>query len=206
MKNNILILLILFSLIPVLTAQTIVKMNVPPQAPEPLRVTVLFEEEVPEGMPVVLGLIGYEISGGIAPYNYQWIQNGNVVGTGDIVVITPAKGDLFELKAIDKNKCFSVSSISLKVISRIKTEDATDLNKIKIFPTLIENDIIQISLLVETTEKLYLVRIFDMKGVCLYQSEITGSSTINCVLPDGHYFVSVKTDNLHQVEKVIVKH
>ena len=206
MKKHIFILLIWMILIPVLPAQTIVKMNVPPQAESPLQVKVLFEEQIPEGMPVVLGLIGYEITGGIAPYTYEWIQNGKVVGTGDIVVITPAKGDLFELKAIDKNKCFSVSSLSLKVISRIKPGNADDSNKIRIYPTLIENDIIQITLPDELTEKSFLVRIFDMQGICHYQSEITESSSINCSLPDGNYFVSVKTDNLHQVEKVIVKH
>src|SRR5690606_6259664 len=90
-------------------AQTGVKMEVPPQAQEPLAVVVLFDEQVPEGIPVVLGLMGYDVTGGIEPYTYEWIQHGTVIGTGDIVVITPAKGDKFELNATDKNRCHSVS-------------------------------------------------------------------------------------------------
>ena len=99
-------------------AQTVVKMNLPPQAKDPLKVTVLFDEEVPEGMPVVLGLMGYSVSGGIAPYTFEWMQNGKVIGTSDVVIVTPAKGDKIELKATDKNKCYSTMAFSLKVISR----------------------------------------------------------------------------------------
>ncbi len=99
-------------------AQTVVKMKMPAQANEPLKVVVLFEEPVPEGMPVVLGLMGYNITGGMAPYTYQWIQNGTTIGSGDVVIITPKKGDKFELKATDRNRCYSTQSFSLKVIAR----------------------------------------------------------------------------------------
>ena len=48
MKKYILILISMFWLISIYS-QTIVRMGVPPQAKEPLKVVVLFEEAVPEG-------------------------------------------------------------------------------------------------------------------------------------------------------------
>ncbi len=186
-------------------AQTVVKMNMPPQAKEPLKVTVLFDEEVPEGMPVVLGLMGYSVSGGIEPYTYEWIQNGKVIGTGDVVVITPAKGDKIELKATDKNKCYSTMAFSMKVISKIGGANKEKETEYRIFPTLIKNDIINI-VLPDTENPLKAnVRIFDTNGALRYQKQITGSTVINSGLPAGTYFVSVKTDDYHKVEKIIVQ-
>lgn len=185
--------------------QTIVKMSVPPQAAEPLKVTVLFDEPVPEGMPVVLGLIGYNVTGGITPYTYEWLQNGEVVGTGDIVVVTPKKDDTFALKATDKNRCYSVNSFSMRVISRIDTNEA-EKSECQVFPTLVKNDIINITLPKSKTPLQARIRILDMDGKIHYQTHITENSSINHSLPGGAYFVSVQTDEFHKVEKIIVQH
>lgn len=189
-------------------SQTVVKMSLPPQSKEPLKVTVLFDEEVPEGMPVVLGLMGYSVSGGIEPYTYEWVQNGKVMGTGDIVIITPAKGDKFELKATDKNRCYSVSSFSMKVISRLgKHNEENDKNSAyKIYPTWVKDDRIHIELPYFESPIQTKVRIFDVRGTLKYQSVITESTIVSCNLPDGSYFVSVQTDDFHKVEKIIVNH
>ena len=66
MKKTIIIAITVVSIL-FCPAQTVVKMKMPAQANEPLKVVVLFEEPVPEGMPVVLGLMGYNITGGMAP-------------------------------------------------------------------------------------------------------------------------------------------
>ncbi|HOG37174.1 MAG TPA: T9SS type A sorting domain-containing protein [Paludibacteraceae bacterium] len=206
MKKNILTLIVIFSFLMV-HSQTIVKMNVPPQAKELLQVIVLFDEEVPEGMPVVLGLMGYKVTGGIEPYTYEWLQNGQIIGTGDVVVVTPAKGDRFELKATDKNRCFSVSSFTMKVISQIEKYEENDKNnEYKIYPTLVKNAQINIELPKTEIPIKAKVRIFDIKGTVQYQSFITGSNAVNCELINGTYFVSVQTDDFHKVEKIIVNH
>lgn len=188
------------------SAQTVVKMNMPAQAKNPLMVTVLFDEQVPEGMPVVLGLMGYSVSGGIEPYTYEWIQNGKVVGTGDIVIITPTKGDIFELKATDKNKCYSVNSFSMKVIARIKNEDKKKESEYKISPTLVKNGLLHITLPDAESPLRAIMRIFDTNGALKHQTFITGSTDVTFDLPDGNYFVSVKTEELHKVIKIIVQH
>ena len=187
------------------SAQTVVKMKMPPQAKDPLQVTVLFNEEVPEGMPVVLGLMGYSVSGGITPYAYEWMQNGKVIGTGDVVVVTPAKGDKIELKATDKNKCYSTMSFSMKVIAKIKNDEKDKEKEYKISPTMVKNGIVHITLPETESPIRANVRIFDTNGAQVYQNQITGSTLITFDLPDGNYFISVKTDNYHKVGKIIVK-
>src|SRR5680860_816539 len=93
-----------------ISAQTVVKMDMPEQADFPLEVVALFDEEIPEGIPVVLGLMGYDVEGGITPYSFEWTQNGDVVSTTDIVIFTPAKGDDLSLTISDKNKCRATTS------------------------------------------------------------------------------------------------
>lgn len=202
MKTKIVLLVIGFFSWIAMQSQTVVKMDLPPQAKEPLSVVVLFDEEVPEGMPVVLGLMGYKVTGGIFPYTYEWLQNGTMVGTTDVVVITPAKGDRFELKAIDKNRCYSTTSFSMKVISRFKNQNDDEY---KIFPTIVNQGEINV-VMPETADPLIAnVRIFDLKGTLHYHSMITGNTTLNFSLPAGTFFVSLQTDEFHKVEKIIVK-
>ena len=186
-------------------AQTVVKMTLPPQADEPLQIVVLFDEEVPEGIPVVLGLIGYKVTGGIEPYTYEWIQNGNVIGTGDIVVITPVKGDRFELEATDKNKCHSTTSFSMKVIRKANGQNQP-IPGLRIYPTLVKDNIIHIDLPESDSPLNANIRIFNVKGVLMFQIFSDESYTVNHYLPDGIYFVSVATDEFHKVVKIIVQH
>lgn len=186
-------------------AQTIVKMSVPTQAKEPLNVVILFDEQVPEGMPVVLGLMGYNVSGGIEPYTFQWVQNGTVIGTGDVVIITPKKGDQFSLKATDKNKCYNTTSFNMRVISRINGQNEEE-KVFKIYPTVVKDDVIHIDLPKFDKPTNVNIRIFDLKGNLMFQTFATESYTINYHLNNGAYFVSVKTDEFHKVEKIIVQH
>lgn len=204
MKKIIITSIALISLL-LSTAQTVVKMNMPPQAKDPLQVTVLFDEEVPEGMPVVLGLMGYSVIGGIVPYTYEWMQNGKVIGTGDVVIITPAKGDKIELKATDKNKCYSTMAFSMKVISRMPGTKDERNDTYTITPTLVKNGFIHIGLPDADNKLKANVRIFDTNGALKLQKHITGSADITFGLPAGSYFVSVQTDEFHKVEKIIVQ-
>lgn len=204
MKPNIITIFLTFVLFAA-QSQTIVKMSVPKQSEEPVKVVVLFDEEVPEGMPVVLGIMGYNVTGGLEPYTYEWIQNGNVVGTGDIVVITPSKGDQFTLKARDKNRCFSSTPFKMKTISKAKWE-SRQVDGIKIYPTIVKNNIINIIFHQTDSPKNAQIRLLDIKGSVLIETFTSVNYIIDKYLPDGTYFISVKTDDFNKVEKIIVKH
>ncbi len=194
-------LILMLSLNQVL-AQTVVKMDMPPQADQPLKVVALFDEEIPEGIPVVLGLMGYDIKGGLNPVSFEWLLNGQVISTSDIAVFTPKKGDDLSLKVTDKSKCWSKTSFNLK-FARIPQNPDDAENSIKIFPTVI-NSYVHINI-PKTENNDALVRIFNLNGTKIYEKHLPESANITLNLTPGTYFVSVKTKNLHKVEKIIAQ-
>ena len=205
MKKAILYISLIFVTIQTSFSQTIVKMNLPQQANEALKVVVLFDEEVPGGMTVVLGLMGYQINGGKAPYTFQWYQNGNLIGSEDVVSLVPANGDQLTLKITDKNRCFSQSSVKMKVKSVLE-KDKEDLSGgIKIYPTQISDHQIQIMLPNLEVSETALIRFIDMSGKVKISNSISESQRVNLDLPSGSYFVSVMTNQFHKVEKIVVK-
>lgn len=198
-------LLMLFSWMFVgINAQTVVRMSFPEQSKEQMQVVVLFDEPVPEGIPVVLGLMGYNVVGGIEPYTFEWVQNNKVIGTGDVVVIVPAKGDQLSLKATDKNKCYSTSSFSMKVIGRVASNEKHD-NYIKIYPTIVTDGLIHIELNNPDNLLHANIRVFDIEGKLLYQTKASENFILNEHFPTGTYFISVKTSEYHKVERVIIQ-
>ena len=185
-----------------LSAQTVVKMDLPQQSDRPLRVVALFDETIPEGIPVVLGLMGYDVEGGIAPYKYEWLVNGAIASTTDILIFTPKKGDDLSLKVVDNNLCRANTTFNLKFANLPENPNPEELEGIEIYPTIVR-DFIQIKFK-SVAGKQALIRIFDTAGKLAYQEYISESAQINVNLPAGTYFVSVKIGDLHKVEKVIV--
>ena len=74
MKTNILSIIVLLCNFAV-TAQTVVRMRLPEQTENALSVATLYNEALPTGISIVLGVVGYEINGGTAPYQFEWLKN-----------------------------------------------------------------------------------------------------------------------------------
>lgn len=201
-KKNLLLLVAQFFLISI-SAQTVVKMDMPQQADQPLKVIALFNEEIPEGVPVVLGLMGYDVEGGLTPFIYEWLLNGKVVSSSDIVIFTPAKGDDLSLKVTDNNKCKASTSFNLKIASIPPNPNGGEDESVKVYPTIV-TDYIHVKL-PPTESKKALVRIFDINGGIAHQEYIPESTRVNVNLTSGTYFVSVRIGGVHKVEKVIVR-
>lgn len=184
-----------------LEAQTVVKMDLPPQADQPLTVVALFDEEIPEGIPVVLGLMGYDVEGGNAPYLFEWLLNGVVVSTSDVAIFTPKKGDDLVLKVTDNNICSASTAFNLKVASLPKSDEEVRAS-ITLYPTLVKQE-----LFVELPQSSQrsLVRIFNLSGSVVYETLLSGNARLNLNLASGTYFVSVKSGDMHKVEKIIVQ-
>lgn len=185
-----------------ISAQTVVKMDMPQQADLPLSVVALFDEEIPEGMPVVLGLMGYYLEGGMTPYTYEWLVNGAVASTNDILIFTPKKGDALSLKVVDNNKCRATTTFNLKFASIHGNPNKEDVQGIEVYPTVVR-DVIHIKFK-SLVDKKVLMRIFDTTGKIMHHEDMSESTRVNVDLPKGIYFVSVKIGDLHKVEKVIV--
>lgn len=181
-------------------SQTVVKMNMPSQSKEQLKVVALFEEEIPESIPVVLGVLGYSITGGTAPFKYEWQQNGTTISKTDVAVVTPAKGDVLVLKVTDAGGCSSTTSFNLKVASRINFQPASDDSSISIYPTVVDS-YFNVENSADNEEAT--IRIFDVNGEMLLQQSFTGSTQISTNLPSGIYFVSVQSSQNHILKKIV---
>lgn len=184
-----------------LRAQTVVKMELPAQADQPLTVVALFDEEIPEGIPVVLGLMGYQVEGGNAPYHFEWLLNGLVVSTTDVAIFTPKKGDDLVLKVTDNTVCSASTAFNLKVASLPENDGNGNNQSIAVYPTVVKQE-----LFVEfpQTGLPALVRIFSLSGVVVYETFLAGNGRLDLNLASGTYFVSVKAGDLHKVEKILV--
>ncbi|PWD99499.1 T9SS type A sorting domain-containing protein [Marinilabilia rubra] len=185
------------------SAQTVVKMDMPLQADQPLKVVALFDEEIPEGIPVVLGLMGYDVEGGITPYQYEWILNDEIVSTSDVMIFTPAKGDALSLNVIDNNKCRATTSFNLKVASLRQAANTDAIEGINIYPTVVR-DYIQVDF-EPIAGNQALIRIFNMQGKLIHHESTPHSSRLNVNLSAGTYFVSVRIGDLHKVEKILAR-
>ena len=206
MRQIILVLIILSGFFAVVQAQSLVKISVPKQSDKPLQVVALFDEEIPEDMPVVLGVMGYEVTGGVEPYSFEWLQNGSVVGTSDIVVVNPKKGDNIDLRVRDANRCFSSTSFQLRMMKtspQNKEEDGT--GEIRIYPTLVKDGVIHITLPESDDHAQAVIRIFDMKGALRYHQTAAESLDIRMNLQSGMYLVAVTSEGKYLVERVVVE-
>ena len=203
MKQIILVLGLVLSAIFTLQAQSLVKMNVPKQSDKPLQVVALFDEEIPEGMPVVMGVMGYKVIGGMSPYTFEWLQNGAVVGTNDIVVLHPRRGDQIDLRVKDTNRCVSSTSFNLRFSTLPKSEEGT--GEIRVFPTLVSNGLIHVTLPESENPSPALIRIFDVNGALCYTQTSSSSLDMQVNLQAGMYFVAVTSDGKQMVVKVVVE-
>ncbi len=195
------LLCILISLTTILagSAQTVVKMSLPPLPESPLEVVTLFDEGIPLNKTVVLGAMGYKIFGGTSPYTLQWLKNNQVVATGDIAVIKPETGATYALKVTDKNNCYS--EIAINVDASKNTLMARSPN-ILVTPTMV-TDRITISF-VDNQFAEADVRILDTRGTVRFQTSINGSSHVPLQLPKGNYYVVVNSKLDYSAEKIFI--
>lgn len=202
MKNLYLLLFLFFN--GLLSAQTVVKMDMPPQADEQLNVIALFDEEIPEGIPLVMDLMGYNVSGGIAPYSYEWLLNGSVASTNNMITFTPQKGNNLSLKVTDDMGCRAVTSFNLKVARLDLPPEANERNRrINIYPTVV-NDNINIEIPGNLNENA-VIKIFDISGNLIKDEKISGNKNIKLDFDAGVYFISVEVGNKKVVQKIIAQ-
>ena len=183
------------------SAQSIVKMRLPKQSEKPLQVVVLFDGEISGNASIVLG-VDYEIIGGVAPYSFEWLQNGAVVSTGDIAVVNPQNGDQIDLRVRDATRCFTSTSFKLGS-TQTGSEDCKITSGIRVYPTLVNDGIIHVAL--SESDPQAIIRIFDMKGALRYRQTAAGSLEIRANLQPGMYLVAVTIKGKHVVEKVVVE-
>lgn len=200
MKRYFTILSVLFCSL-IITAQTVVRMRMPVQSEKALSVATLYNEALPTGVSIVLGVVGYEISGGTAPYQYEWLKNNQVIATGEIAVIVPEKNMNYVLRVKDNNGCSVENAInvtsSAKAVKNYLSE-TVNIN-LKQFTNQLSVDFK--SFVPENTS----VSVFDIQGKLHYRQALVESATISVQLPIGIYLVVVGNGQMYHVQKIMVK-
>lgn len=199
MKKVLIIIAFILLLMPV-HAQTVIRMRMPQQSEQALEVVTLFSEGLPVGIPVVLGAIGFDISGGTAPFLLEWLQNDTVVATGDVAVIMPVVGSNYTLRVSDRAGCYVEQSIQVDAQMKIKKNYLEDL--VKVSPTLISNELqVRVNSYFPLEAQ---IRVFDTNGKLYLNQPLSGDLTTAINWEKGMYYVVISAGELHQVTKVIV--
>lgn len=199
MKPILTTLFVLYFLI--ISAQTVVRMRMPAQSEKALNVSTLYNEALPTGVSIVLGVIGYDISGGTVPYQYEWLKNNQVIATGEIAVIVPEKDMNYVLRVKDKNGCSVESAINITNSSKIAKNYLSETVKVNLKQFTNQLSVDFKSFVPENTS----VSIFDLQGKQHFKQAISESTTIPVQLPLGAYLVIVGNGQLYHVQKILVK-
>lgn len=183
------------------TAQTVVRMRMPAQSENALSIATLYNEVLPTGVSIVLGVVGYEISGGTAPYQYEWLKNNQVIATGEIAVIVPEKDMNYVLRVKDKNGCSVENAINVSSSAKVAKNYLSETVKINLSQFSHQLSVDFKSFIPENMT----VSIFDLQGKLYTKQAISESTTIPVQLPFGVYLVVVGNGQLYHVQKIMVK-
>ncbi|MDD2284252.1 MAG: T9SS type A sorting domain-containing protein [Paludibacter sp.] len=199
MKQVIMTIAFFLLLMPV-HSQTVIRMRMPQQSEQALEVVTLFSEALPVGIPVVLGVIGFDITGGTTPYLLEWLRNDTVVATGEVAVVTPKVGSTYMLRVSDKAGCFMEQALQLDTRSKVKANYLEDI--VKVSPTVISNElIVRVNSYFPLDAR---IRVFDTNGKLCFDQRLQGDFTTAINWDNGIYYVVISAGELHQVTKVIV--
>lgn len=199
MKTNILSIIVLLCSFAA-TAQTVVRMRLPAQSENALSVATLYNEALPTGISIVLGVVGYDISGGTAPYQFEWLKNNQVISTGEVAIITPEKGAIYVLRVKDKNNCSIDNAININSSAKAAVNYLSENVKIGLQPTINKLFIDFKGFIPENMQ----VSIYDLQGKLHEKHVLRESNTIQLNLPNATYLAVIGNSDMYHVEKIII--
>ena len=180
MKNSFIIFLFLF-LSNSLIAQTVVK--VLSNQPQKFDITANSLYSISSNN-IILG-DSVSVTGGVTPYQYSWLKDGQLIGTS-LQLVIPASNSTnsFTLNVKDANNCSLSKSTSITDINEINS----DTSKILIYPN-------------PTTSFLNInpkiiygklnVFVYDNKGNLMYNKQISGFTKLDINLSSGLYLIKI---------------
>ncbi len=176
-------------------------MRMPAQSENALSIATLYNEALPTGVSIVLGVVGYEISGGTAPYQYEWLKNNQIITTGEIAVIVPEKDMNYVLRVKDKNGCSVENAINVSSSAKVAKNYLSETVKINLSQFSHQLSVDFKSFVPENIT----VSIFDLQGKLHTKQAIHESTIIPVQLSFGVYLVVVGNGQLYHVQKIMVK-
>ena len=200
MRKYITILIALSSIL-LSVAQTVIRMKMPNQSENAITVATLYNEPLQTGVSIVLGVMGYEINGGAAPYQYEWLKNNQVIATGEIAVIAPEVGSNYVLRVKDKNSCSVENAINISSSAKVSKKYLSETIKISVKQLSNTLSVDFKGFVPENT----VLSIFDVQGKLYLKQSINENTTLPLNLTSGAYIVVIGNSELVHVQKIIVK-
>lgn len=182
-------------------AQSVVRMRMPAQSEKGLSIETLYREALPTGISIVLGVVGYEIKGGTAPYKYEWLKNNQIIATGEVAVINAEKNSNYTLRVIDKNKCIIESTINVSNAAKAAQNYISETVKINVIQYSQELSIEFESFIPENMQ-LY---IFDLQGKLQIKQPISENCIVPLHLTTGAYLLVLGNEQMYHVQKFLLK-
>ena len=180
-------------------AQTVVKLPLPPQAEQALEVDVLFDEALYTGIPSAIGIMGYDISGGSAPYSYSWLEGENLLKQGETIILIPASGKNYALKVSDKKKCSVLVPIAISETNK-NSSDKTDNS---LWTTLLTSSSLYLKPPLDFEGEAEIILI-NMMGKRLLNTTIAGETEIAVSLSSGAYLLQLLTKDAQNISKHLI--
>lgn len=182
-----------------LSGQTVVKMAMPEQTEEALSATTLFEEKIPLEVPTHLGPMGYDVSGGLAPYTWQWLENDEILSANDIALITPTEGNTYSVVVVDKNNC-SVT-LPIEISGEGLKNSGSEVNWVEFSTGSDKNLTIKLN---DSVSEEVTLQLIDINGRKHFETRIAMDTTIPLDIGSGMYFVYILGQDIQFVQKIMV--
>ncbi|MFK7936803.1 MAG: choice-of-anchor B family protein [Saprospiraceae bacterium] len=132
--------------------------------------------------------------------DFQWYRDGELVEGATESSFLPVNGRAFFATARDANGCLITS---LEIIDVSNTENFTDNTTIKLYPTIVHNEVtVQID---NELSNEYQLQIFNVSGQLMQQQTVVNGRTFLSTeqLTVGIYFVHIFNENGRVVERII---
>ena len=188
-------LLALFPFALAVQAQTIVQVIV--DQPEIFEVLVVDELFKQTDNTLIFGE-NLSIAGGLAPFQYSWFKDDQVIGTSPILEIPPPFiSGLYSLLVTDANNC------SVKLVATNTIDSYADQLKISVFPVPASKSItINLYDYIEVLDATF----YNSNGSIMMKKQISGESLLDINFPSGIYYIKVenKTGQLIGWRKIVV--
>jgi hypothetical protein len=174
-------------------------MAMPEQSKEPITGTILFDDQLPLNIPIVLGALGYDVVGATPPLTYNWYKNSEVIAVGEVAVIKAEAGNNYSVNIADSKNC----SVTLPIQTEGANNNQVNSENLVVLPTIGGHYIhLKTGQIIPADAKLFVT---DLKGIQHLQTKLNGETNIPLNLSPGVYLLQLTGKGLNHAEKFVVR-
>jgi hypothetical protein len=144
------------------------------------------------------------ISGGMGPYTYQWLKNGEIAGTGASLEVLPfIRSEIYSLRVTDANKCSALIAMPGDIEIPSTVGGVKEKSRISIYPVPASR---QLTIDPGDHPELFRVAFYTSSGEIIMEKQIQGKSVIEIIFPAGIYMVKITdtVSGMTEMKKIVV--